>query len=136
MFITRECDYAVRVVRALKGGRKLSVTEICEKEAVTAPFAYKILKKLQKAGIVKGFRGAKGGYTLKKPLQELTLLEIYRAIDPKLFLIECLDGECTCECNGENGDACSIYWELMDIQKEVWILLQRKTMAELLSQQT
>jgi Rrf2 family protein len=135
MFITRECDYAVRVVRALKGGRKLSVTEICEKEAVTAPFAYKILKKLQKAGIVKGFRGAKGGYTLKKPLQELTLLEIYQAIDPKLFLIECLDGECSCVRNGENEEACSIYWELMDIQKEVWLLLQRKTMAELLSKQ-
>jgi Rrf2 family protein len=119
----------------LKGGRKLSVTEICEKEAVTAPFAYKILKKLQKAGIVKGFRGAKGGYTLKKPLQELTLLEIYQAIDPKLFLIECLDGECSCVRNGENEEACSIYWELMDIQKEVWLLLQRKTMAELLSKQ-
>ena len=49
MFITRECDYAVRVVRALKGTRKLSVNEICEKEDITAPFAYKILNKLQKA---------------------------------------------------------------------------------------
>ena len=48
MFITRECDYAVRVIRALQGER-LSVPEICEKEAITAPFAYKILKKLQKA---------------------------------------------------------------------------------------
>ena len=50
MFITRECDYAVRVVRALWGESRLSVSDICEKEAITAPFAYKILKKLQKAG--------------------------------------------------------------------------------------
>ena len=49
MFITRECDYAVRVVRALWGESRLSVSDICEKESVTAPFAYKILKKLQKA---------------------------------------------------------------------------------------
>ena len=56
MFITRECDYAVRVLRALAGETRLSVNEICDREAITAPFAYKILKKLQKAGIVKGFR--------------------------------------------------------------------------------
>ena len=39
MFITRECDYAVRVVRALWGESRLSVSDICEKEAITAPFA-------------------------------------------------------------------------------------------------
>lgn len=53
MFITRESDYAMRVVRALMGETRLSVSEICEREAITAPFAYKILKKLQNAGIVK-----------------------------------------------------------------------------------
>ena len=56
MFITRECDYAVRVVRALWGESRLSVSDICEKEAITAPFAYKILKKLQKAEIVEGIQ--------------------------------------------------------------------------------
>ena len=56
MFITRESDYAVRVIRALAGEKRLSVNEICEKEEITAPFAYKILKKLQKAKIVKGLQ--------------------------------------------------------------------------------
>ena len=32
--------------RALWGESRLSVSDICEKEAITAPFAYKILKKL------------------------------------------------------------------------------------------
>lgn len=130
MFITRECDYAVRVVRALKGTRKLSVNEICEKEDITAPFAYKILKKLQKAEIVKGYRGAKGGYSLKKSLKELTLLEIYRAIDPNLFLIDCLDEnyECSRDCS-----TCSVHKELSEIQMEVWAMLSRKNMEEILA---
>ena len=34
MFITRECDYAVRVVRALWGESRLSVSDICEKLTV------------------------------------------------------------------------------------------------------
>ena len=46
MLITRECDYAVRVLRAMAEEKRVSVNEICEKELITAPFAYKILKKL------------------------------------------------------------------------------------------
>ena len=87
MFITRECDYAARVLRALSGETRLSVNEICEKESITAPFAYKILKKLQKAGIVKGYRGVHGGYAMNKSLGELTLFDVYKAIDPDLWLL-------------------------------------------------
>ena len=60
MLITRECDYAVRVIRALSDEDRLSVNDICEREEITAPFAYKILKKLQKAKIVRGYRGVHG----------------------------------------------------------------------------
>ena len=133
MFITRECDYAVRVVRALKGEKKLSVTDICEREVITAPFAYKILKKLQKAGIVRGYRGAKGGYSLKKNLKDITLLDIYLAIDPKLFIIECVDKEYTCSCMREGTESCTIHHELQEIQAEVWQLLSRKSLEELLA---
>ena len=102
MFITRECDYAVRVVRALWGESRLSVSDICEKEAITAPFAYKILKKLQKAEIVKGYRGVHGGYSLNRGLDELTLYEVYSAIDPDMFIIECLDPKYNCVRDGQD----------------------------------
>ena len=36
-------DYAVRVVRALWGESRLSVSDICEKEAITAPFALSLI---------------------------------------------------------------------------------------------
>ena len=97
MFITRECDYAARVLRALSGENRLSVNEICEKESITAPFAYKILKKLQKAGIVKGYRGVHGGYAMNKSLGELTLFDVYKAIDPDLFIIECMASGYECK---------------------------------------
>ena len=38
MLITRECDYAVRIVRALAGGEKLCVNQVCEKEELTPAF--------------------------------------------------------------------------------------------------
>ena len=104
MYITRECDYAVRVIRALLDEERLSVGEICRKEEITAPFAYKILKKLQVAKLVKGYRGVHGGYALQKDLSEITLLDVYQAIDPEMFLVECLDPQKQCSRDGAGGN--------------------------------
>lgn len=132
MFITRECDYAVRVIRALAGEERLSVTEICEREAITAPFAYKILKKLQKAKIVKGYRGVHGGYSLNKSLTELSLFDVYYAIDPDMFIIECMDPNFHCVRDGQDGIACRVHCELAHIQKELWAMLKEKSLKDLL----
>ena len=92
----------MRVIRALMWEPRLSVSEICERESITAPFAYKILKKLQNAGLVEGYRGVHGGYALKRNPEELSLYEIYSAIDPDMSIIECLNG--TYQCPGSAVD--------------------------------
>ena len=131
MFITRECDYAVRVIRALAGEERLSVSEICEKEDITAPFAYKILKKLQKAKIVCGYRGVHGGYALDKSLDEITLLGIYQAIDPNMLIVECLDPAYSCSRHSAKGGLCKVHQELYKIQEQLWKLLSEKSLKEI-----
>ncbi|MBQ8306187.1 MAG: Rrf2 family transcriptional regulator [Blautia sp.] len=133
MFITRECDYAVRVIRALAGKERLSVSEICEIEDITGPFAYKILKKLQKAGIVNGYRGVHGGYSLHRKPSQLTLYDVYYAIDPDMFIIECLNPDRPCSRHGADGKPCLVHLELQDIQTRFWELLRRKTLEQILS---
>ena len=130
MYITRECDYAVRVVRALSDGNRASVNEICEKECITAPFAYKILKKLQKEGIVKGFRGVHGGYTIKRSLEELSLYEVYHAINPNMFIIECLEKGYECS-RGEECAECKIHGVLQQVQDRMVELLKEQKMDKL-----
>ena len=61
MIMTRESDYAVRILRALAGGEKMTVGGICEAEVVPGQFDYKILEKLAKCGYLGIFRGAEGG---------------------------------------------------------------------------
>ena len=117
MFITRESDYAMRVIRALMWEPRLSVSEICERESITAPFAYKILKKLQNAGLVEGYRGVHGGYALKR--------------DPEMSIIECLNGTYQCPRNGQDGVPCHAHDELQEIQDQLWTMLRRKSMKDL-----
>ena len=135
MLITRECDYAVRVVRALAGSRRMSVGEICEKEFITAPFAYKILKKLQKAGIVKGFRGVHGGYSLNRNTDRLTLYDIYTAIDPEFFIIDCLKPGYQCACDNGKEQDCTVHCELVRIQRKLCRMLQENSLEEIFSSQ-
>lgn len=131
MLITRECDYAVRVIRALAGSERLSVGEICEKEEITAPFAYKILKKLQKAKLVRGYRGVHGGYSLDKAATEITLFDVYTAVDPEIMIIECMDPEYQCVRDGQDKVPCLVHRELAEIQQELWRLLKRKSLQDL-----
>ena len=57
MLITRETDYALRILRSLAQGSCLTVGELAEKETLPLKFTYKIIKKLEKAGII-GLSGA------------------------------------------------------------------------------
>ena len=59
--ITRETDYALRLLRTLRDGERRTAAEAAERELVPQSFAHKILKKLARAGFVEVARGAEGG---------------------------------------------------------------------------
>ena len=61
MLITRETDYALRVLRALSDGEQHTAGEISSTQLVPKQFAYKIIKKLDKGGLVSIARGVDGG---------------------------------------------------------------------------
>jgi len=130
VYFTKECDYAVRVVRALAHGEVMPGSQIAERELIPLQFCYKILKKLERAGIVSSFRGAAGGYRLKKKLNKITLIDIVTAIDEKLYLNECLLPKKICKRNS-NGNTCGVHHELARVQELVGQALSENTMDKL-----
>ena len=115
MFISRECDYAIRIVRDLAGGEKKFVKAICDNEHIPQQYAYKILKKLEKSHIVKSFRGANGGYQLDKNIDEITIYDILISIDNGLCLNECMKDNAVCSRNNPE-DPCSVHKYLLKLQ--------------------
>lgn len=91
MHITQEADYALRIVFALsRKGLRMDAPAISEETAVTRRFALKILHKLVKAGVVKSFKGPKGGYELAREPKEINMLEVITVIDGPVLLSKCL----------------------------------------------
>lgn len=59
---------------------------------ISAHFLTKILQQLTRAGIMKSFKGPRGGVALARPASGISLMEIIEAIDgPELFS-ECMLG--------------------------------------------
>ena len=53
MLFTKECDYAIRIMRALSDGELVSVSNICAAEQLPSAMTYKITRKLEKQGLLK-----------------------------------------------------------------------------------
>ncbi|WP_458863498.1 RrF2 family transcriptional regulator [Acidaminobacterium chupaoyuni] len=98
MKITREADYAVRVVYTIMCcGDKISAREIAEGSGVTVRFALKILHKLTGAGIIQSYKGVNGGFTLLQTPEEISIGQIIECIDGPFEISHCLseNAECT-----------------------------------------
>ena len=129
MLFTKESDYAIRIVRALKSGEQRNVQEICNAEEIPNAFCYKIMKKLNRGGLVEAVRGAKGGFRLTRTTRELTLYDVIMAVEPDFSVIECIHHFC----NQNSGSKhCKVHAEHLRIQHTVEELLQKKTLYDIL----
>lgn len=82
MRLTRHGEYALRAVAFLAvqpQGELSSISEIATRENIPRNFLAKILKDLQRAGVLKSYPGAAGGYRLAKPAEEITYRMVVEA---------------------------------------------------------
>ena len=62
------------------------------------------------------------------------MYDIYSAIDPEMFIIECLDPKYNCARDGQDGIPCLVHRELVSVQKELVNLLKRKTIQQIMEE--
>jgi len=100
MNIGKRVDYALRALSYLAAQppqHAISRREIQVKQDVPAHFLSKIMKRLEGGGLVQSYMGARGGFTLKKAPEKITLKEVYECLEGPLMLMGCLEeGERAC----------------------------------------
>lgn len=132
MIITREIDYALRILRKLQDYDTHTAKEISASECVPEAFSYKILSKLSKAGITNVARGSTGGYRLAKDLKEISMKDLVKALEVRLYLNECLEPSKSCAWKERHGCHCTISENLGVLQEEVLTLLSNLTIYDLI----
>lgn len=112
--MTREMDYALRILRALYQDKQLSAAAIAEKEHMSKAITLKILKQLHSAGLVDSRRGPSGGYLPQHPCDKLYLGDLFQALGDPVFVNRCQRPGYQCE-NRRPG-SCGLCRELSRIQ--------------------
>jgi Rrf2 family protein len=113
MQITRQADYAVRAVLYLSGLESASrapTSHIAREKQIPPSFLAKIVSQLSVAGVVQTSRGARGGVSLARPAEDISLLEVIEAIDGPITLNECVVDASSCAF-GEDCPVHSIWCE-------------------------
>ncbi len=95
MRLTHLADYAVVMMTAAarrEGGARLSAAALAQETGVPLPTAQKLMGKLAIAGLLTSVRGAGGGFTLARPVSEISLADIVEAVEGPIALTMCSDG--------------------------------------------
>jgi FeS assembly SUF system regulator len=106
--------------------------ELAETSDLPVPMASKILKALAKEGLLTSQRGSKGGYSLAKPADELTVSEMIRVLEGPVALTDCAIGPSRCE----HETMCAVREPWQVISRVVEQALADVTLADLVRRRT
>jgi Rrf2 family protein len=90
----RRVDYAVRALTYLAGqppAKVISRAEIEKKQDIPSHYLSKIMKDLVASGLVHSHVGSKGGFSLARPAETISLKEVYETVERPIVIMECLE---------------------------------------------
>jgi len=89
MKLKNEIEYVFRILNYLSlqdKDRIVTSTEIAENENIPHLFSIRVLKKMEKKGLLKIFKGANGGYKLNKDPKDITLRDAVETIEEEIII--------------------------------------------------
>jgi FeS assembly SUF system regulator len=97
--ISRLTDYATVILAALAQApdRVQTSASLAEQTRLSLPTVSKVLKQLQRAGLVASTRGLRGGYQLARPAAAISAGEILDALEGPFAITDCASGHGQCD---------------------------------------
>ena len=84
--VTSKSRYAVVAMAELarSGGAPVPIAQIAERREMPVQFLEQLFSTLRRDGLLQSQRGVKGGYSLARPPEEITVLEVVQSLDGKV----------------------------------------------------
>jgi FeS assembly SUF system regulator len=127
--VTKLADYGIVMLTyfAAYRDRTCNARDIAHLVRLPLPVASKVLKLLSKEGLLISQRGTKGGYSLARPPEEVTIAAIIRALEGPIAVTECTDMRRRCDLESE----CPVRTNWNMINRAIQSLLEKITLAEM-----
>lgn len=132
--LSRMADYGMRLLAQLGKDKdvRLSAPQLAKLTDLGEATVAKLLKQLHNAGLVKSVRGVKGGYQLNKCPHQMNVLEVIEAVDGKMALTKCADGQSICP----HDETCVTRDAWQQLNSDIRQTLSQKSVADMTGQTT
>jgi Rrf2 family transcriptional regulator, iron-sulfur cluster assembly transcription factor len=130
MIYSRSSEYAIRAfvhLASVQDGKYAMVKQIAEQEEVPAHFLAKILQQLARKGLLRSSKGPTGGFSLRIPPDEISLMQIVDALDGLAEYQKCPTG--LAECN--DHAPCGMHDTWKGLRSRIIDYLDKTTIADL-----
>ena len=127
--ISAGLQYGLRALIYLASSDKVeNIASVSQRENIPRKFLENIFTQLKKNMIVRSIRGPEGGYVLARNAGDITLYEIFDAIEGSPTLVKCLEDNKPCHMS----DACMVrnFWN--DYQEYIRKYLDDMSLQDLL----
>ena len=125
---SRTTGYAILALACIGSwkGQLVRSSQIHECTGIPTPYLRKTLFALVRFGLIQAKRGYQGGFVLKRPPEEITLLDVVRAVEPDNSARDCLLA--LAGCSDENPCPVHGFWK--EIRAQIEAELRSITVAQ------
>jgi len=132
MLLTRASEYALlSLILMARDEHPADVDTLSKKLDISRSFLAKVLQSLSREGILKSYKGAKGGFALNMKPEEIDLRKVIEIVEKKpIVVFEC--SPATNSCPSGKGDFCMIWPFLNKFQQKVDEFFSELTLKDIL----
>jgi Rrf2 family iron-sulfur cluster assembly transcriptional regulator len=107
----------------------IHLADVAKRQGISVKYLEQIIIPLKKANYIRSVRGPKGGHTLARPPEEITVGKIVALLEDSASLTECSDNPMVCE----RSPVCPTRDIWQEAAQAMFAKLQSITLADLLS---
>jgi len=132
MLITRASEYAILSLIVLSKANSPIDSETLSKQlSIPKSFLAKILQALAKGGILKSYKGVKGGFAIIKEHKDISMLQIMSCVEGKApAVFDCASS--LNDCPSAKASLCSIWPFLNKLQGKIDLFLSEMSLEDIL----
>lgn len=128
--VNKLTDYATVVLVDMAASAAVRPTQaISDHTGIPLPTVAKLMKHLVKSGLVVSHRGVRGGYSLSRPADQMTIADVIEAVEGPIALTSCVDTSAE-QCCYEPSCPASGKWNRVNLA--VTTALRNLTLAEMI----
>lgn len=117
-----------RVAERHGDGAPVSLEEVAKMDRISQGFLEEIAASLRSADIIRGRRGAGGGYVLGRNPEQITVADVVTAIEGPVGIVDCLGQQGACVLEGK----CTSRDIWSSVQQQLMGFLAAKTIADVI----